>query len=363
MKSRRATAIAVMLGLSLALAPVPALAETSAEVREEVANTQAELETLSSRIAEGEARVQELQGQIETMAAESVELQTQIIEDRDQLAEIVATSYKDNADGRTLALLLSSKTVDELLSQVYYAQKVSDWQAECIERLNDDMQALEEQIAEIGTAKDEQQSALDELADQRSDLNDKVAALNAKAEQLEAEERAAAQAAAEEAARKAAEEQAAREEQERQREDALRKAQQAGDIDEYQDPSTGGTSSGGTSDNQGSTPTGGGWVSCVASAYTIADNDPPGSTATASGIPLDESVPTVAMPMSMNPSQFYGSTIEISYNGMSVIATVTDCGAMGGGSRGLDLTPAVFRAFGASSADEWGLRTVSYRFL
>ena len=106
-----------------------------------------------------------------------------------------------------------------------------------------------------------------------------------------------------------------------------------------------------------------GWISCVASAYTIADNDPPGSTATASGVPLDESVPTVAMPMSMNPSRFYGSKIEISYNGISVVATVTDCGYMGGGSRGLDLTPAIFRAFGFGSADDWGLRTVSYRFL
>ena len=67
--------------------------------------------------------------------------------------------------------------------------------------------------------------------------------------------------------------------------------------------------------------------------------------------------------MSMNPSRFYGKKIEISYNGISVIATVTDCGYMGGGSRGLDLTPAVFRAFGARSADEWGLRQVRYRFL
>ena len=69
------------------------------------------------------------------------------------------------------------------------------------------------------------------------------------------------------------------------------------------------------------------------------------------------------MPISSNPSQFYGSMIQIEYNGMTVIATVTDCGGMGGGSRGLDLTPAVFRAFGAGSCDEWGLREVRYRFL
>ncbi|MEE0027989.1 MAG: RlpA-like double-psi beta-barrel domain-containing protein, partial [Atopobiaceae bacterium] len=105
------------------------------------------------------------------------------------------------------------------------------------------------------------------------------------------------------------------------------------------------------------------WISCVASAYTIADNDPPGSTATASGIPLDDSVPTVAMPMSMNPARFYGSMIQIEYGGLTVVATVTDCGYLSGGARGLDITPAVFRAFGFSSADDWGLREVRYRFL
>ena len=105
------------------------------------------------------------------------------------------------------------------------------------------------------------------------------------------------------------------------------------------------------------------WVTCIASAYTIADNDPPGSTATASGIPLDESVPTVAMPMSMNPARFYGSKIQIEYEGLSIVATITDCGYLSGGARGLDITPAIFRAFGFSTADDWGLRQVRYRFL
>ena len=36
---------------------------------------------------------------------------------------------------------------------------------------------------------------------------------------------------------------------------------------------------------------------------------------------------------------------------------------MGGGSRVLDLQPGVWKAFGFSSCNDWGLRTVSYRFL
>lgn len=343
MKLRDLGVAALAVGISLAVAPIPVFAETSEEVRAEVAAVQAELDDLSWQISEGEAHVAELQGQIDAMADESIQLQTQLITDRNRLAEIVSDSYKTSADARTLALLLSSESMDELISQVYYAQKVSDWQADCIQRLNNDKLELEQRMAEIGEVKEQQTAELEELAVKQAELDEKVATLDAKADQLEEEEREAARRAAEEAARKAAEEKAAREAEERARQEALRAAAAAGDLKATQTPD--------------------GWISCVASAYTIADNDPPGSTATASGVPLDESVPTVAMPMSMNPSRFYGSKIEITYNGISVVATVTDCGYMGGGSRGLDLTPAIFRAFGFGSADDWGLRTVSYRFL
>ena len=363
MRVRGTAAVACALGLALTFAPVQALAETSQEVRAEVATAQAELEELTTQISEGEARVKELQGQVDTLAQESVELQTQLIEDRDRLAQIVSTSYKENSDARILALLLSSQTVDELISQAYYAQKVSDWQAECIEQLNTDKQELDVRMAQISKAKDEQKATVDELDRKRDVLDEKVAALTARAEQLEEAEAEAARKAAEEAARKAEEERKAQEERERkerERQEALERAREAGDVPGADDQ---GQAADSTEGETSSPQTGSGWITCIASAYTIEDNTPPGSTATASGIPLDHSVPTVAMPMSMNPAPFYGSQIQISYNGMTVIATVTDCGGMGGGSRGLDLTPAVFRAFGASTADEWGLRTVSYRFL
>ncbi len=346
MRYRALAVCALALAATLGVSPCLAQAETSAEVREQVAAAQAELEGLAAQVEEGEQKVQGLQDEIDALAEESVQLQSQIIQDRDRLSQIVSTSYKENSETRTLALLLSSESMDELISQFYYAQKVSDWEVECIDQLNADKASLDERMTQLRTAKDEQDAALEELEEQQDQLSQKVGELEEKADQLEEEEREAARKAAEEAARKAAEEKARREAEEKARQEALAAAAAAGDVE-----------------TKNTDLSGDGWISCVASAYTIADNDPPGSTATASGIPLDESVPTVAMPMSMNPSRFYGKKIEISYNGISVIATVTDCGYMGGGSRGLDLTPAIFRAFGFSTADGWGLRTVSYRFL
>lgn len=96
------------------------------------------------------------------------------------------------------------------------------------------------------------------------------------------------------------------------------------------------------------------WYEGVASAYSPECN---GGTATASGIPLDWTTPTVAslwLPL--------GSYIEISWGGMSVVAQVTDRGPYIGG-RDLDLSSGVIAAFGFDSTDAWGVRSVSYRTL
>lgn len=102
-----------------------------------------------------------------------------------------------------------------------------------------------------------------------------------------------------------------------------------------------------------------GWQQGTASAYTLACND--GYDATASGAKLTEDSMTVAVPSSR--SYLLGRTVEIYYNGMTVTAKVTDTGGFAPLGRDLDLAGGVWRAFGATSTDNWGVRTVSYRFL
>ena len=60
-----------------------------------------------------------------------------------------------------------------------------------------------------------------------------------------------------------------------------------------------------------------------------------------------------------NYRSYLGRAVEIKYGGKTVIATVNDCGNMGGGSRALDLQPGVFKAFGFSTCQAWGVRTVA----
>ena len=125
------------------------------------------------------------------------------------------------------------------------------------------------------------------------------------------------------------------------------------------------SSSSNNSSNSNSGSVSAGWKTGVASAYggsSDASTPNPGTTAT--GAICNDSSMGVAVPMSWpNYRSYLGRAVEIKYGGRTVIATVNDCGSMGGGSRALDLQPGVFKAFGFSTCQAWGVRTVSYRFL
>jgi len=356
-------------------------------------------------LEQGRAEVDQLNQQIDDLAEQSIALQGALIEDRQNLATTVATTYRTGGMPSMLDMLLASKDVEDFVANMYYAQKVADWQTERISQLKADKLELEQTMERIEDSRNERGLVLDVLDTTRAALQNNIDALYARAATLEEEERKAEeerlaqiarqaqleeerrkeeeakrQAAAEaarqeearlEAERQAAKEQEARDEAARQEAEAQAQAEaerkaaeeqaaaeraaqeQAAQEQAAPDPEQEPVDTSSASD----------WITCIASAYTIADNDPPGSTATASGVPLDDSIPTVAMPMSMDPARFYGSRIQIEYEGMTVIATVTDCGYMAGGARGLDLSTAVFRAFGFTTADDWGLREVRYRFL
>lgn len=106
-------------------------------------------------------------------------------------------------------------------------------------------------------------------------------------------------------------------------------------------------------------PEGEGWSAALASAYSLEDND--GWDQTASGVPLDDSTPTVAVPIEQEG--LLGAQVDIFYEGMTVRATVTDTGSFGEEGRMFDLSPAIWQGFGCSSVDDWGVREVSYRFV
>lgn len=300
------------------LAAVPPLSPTVASA-DELDNTIREAESLAGEIEKiggeldaSKARISELNGKIAAGQERQGEL-------RGYLARHVKETYKAGGPVNLLALALSSDSISQFAEMARYAESVSDMYEDALAEQEDEQERLESEYAEIVAAKDGQERKLDELESKKSELDGKVAKL--KKEKFDAAIKAAA--AAESASSTAA---------------ATAKAFDSGDTS--------------------------GWLSGTASAYG-GSSDPGCGTRTATGATVSDWSMGVAVPMSMpNYRSYLGRQVEISYGGgKSVIATVNDCGGMGGGSRVLDLQPGVFKALGESTCNGWGLRTVKYRFL
>lgn len=102
-----------------------------------------------------------------------------------------------------------------------------------------------------------------------------------------------------------------------------------------------------------------GWHTGMASAYDLETNQ--GWDATALGVTLARDSVTVAVPEGQE--HLLGRAVEIVYGDTVVVATVTDTGGFAKYGRALDLAGGVWKAFGASTWGEWGVRQVSYKFL
>lgn len=309
--------VAACLAASPLAAAVPPLAPTIASADElddtirEAESLAGEIEKIGGELDASKARIAELNGKIAAGQERQGEL-------RGYLARHVKETYKAGGSVNIIALALSSDSISQFAEMARYAQSISDMYGDALAEQQDEQERLESEYAEIVAAKDGQERKLDDLKSKKSELDGKVAKL--KKEKSDAAMKAAA--VAESASSAAA---------------ATAKAFDSGDTS--------------------------GWLSGTASAYG-GSSDPGCGTRTATGATVSDWSMGVAVPMSMPGYRSYlGRQVEISYGGKSVIATVNDCGGMGGGSRVLDLQPGVFKALGASTCNGWGLRTVKYRFL
>lgn len=362
--------LAGALALFSPIAPrTVALADPVDEARAALDAAEASMSSIAAEYDALAAEVSELQDRIDETAAEAMVVQQAVIEGRERLGATVAYDYRSGAAMSLLSLILDSASFSELIDNMEYVSQIGEYYAE-------EVQAQKERRAEleaIGAQLDEQKAAQDEALSA-------LAAKQAEAEAVVASASAQlASAEAEEAARLAALQAAADQMQQTPgsdrgddfvmdpdanttgREDVV----QGGAQTPSGSGGSGSADSPGSSADQGSSDSGEGWKSGIASAYggsTDPSTPNPGTTAT--GALCDDWSMGVAVPMSMpNYRSYFGRTVEIKYNGMTVYATVNDCGSMGDGSRVLDLQPGVWKAFGYSSCRSWGLRTVTYRFL
>ena len=321
--------------------------------------------------ADHEALVQEvadLQKRIDETTAQALEAQQEVIDGRAALAKAAVYEYRGGSAQSLVKLLLEAESFDELVRNLVYLSSVVQYQVDEVEAQKERSARFDALMEDLNAQKDEQDRKLAELEKKKvqaeqtvSDASTRlqgaqgeyasmVEELQRKIEEAEAQGSAPAEPVAVDESNT----------------NTVRPGDQMTDV--APDPSPSPAPDGGSGSDPAPEPApdpGAGWSTGIASAYG-GSTDPytpnPGTTAT--GAVCDDWSMGVAVPMAWPRYwQYYGRTVEISYGGMTVLATVNDCGYMGGGSRVLDLQPGVWKAFGFSSCNDWGLRTVSYRFL
>lgn len=405
-RTARASAVALLAGLlALALAPAAwtapapvawadetdeaqaAADEAQAAVDEALAaveGAQSELEgakaqagAVASDYETLQQEVDDLQARIDETAAQALEAQNEVLQGRATLARSVSYQYLNGDSVQSLiTLVLESESMSDLLRNLAYLDAIVRYQADEVEAQKARTERFDALVADLDAQKDAQQGKLDELEAKKAEADQAVVEASDTLESAQSEHGEQAS-RLEELIRKAEEAAAAGEQSEpvaveESNTNTMRPGDQQQEVkpdpvpEPDPDSSEGGSESEPGAGGGGSSDTSGvGWSTGVASAYG-GSTDPytpnPGTTAT--GAVCDDNSMGVAVPMAWGRYwQYYGRTVEISYNGMTVFATVNDCGYMGGGSRVLDLQPGVWKAFGFSSCNDWGLRTVSYRFL
>lgn len=373
--SRSTCAVALTLALALACAPGlgPACALSRAWA-DEVEDAQAALDSAEQRMdgiaSEYDALKQEVEGlqtRIDDITAQALEAQQAVIAGREALGKAAVHEYRTGGSAQSLlSLVLEAQDFNELVRNLAYLESVVRFHADEVEAQKERSAQFDKLVSDLNFQKDEQEKTLAELETKRAEAQSVLSDAASRLQNAESEQVVRLEALKKQAEELAAAEQAAAEAPVV--EDATtvdRDEVAAPDTPVEPNPDPNPPSPAPSPQPEAAPDPGATWSTGVASAYGgSTDPNTPNPGRTATGAVCDDNSMGVAIPTSMpNYSSYLGRTVEISYGGMTVLATVNDTGNMGGGSRALDLQPGVWKALGATSCLDWGVRTVSYRFL
>lgn len=384
---------------SLAFLPGVAHADTVADAQSQLSSAEAQMSSIVDQYNATKSQADQLQQQIDETTQTAADAQAAVLEGREELSKDAVAHYRGNESSQLLTLLLSADNVNDLFENMHYIEMIMQDTSDKINEQKARVDTYNDALSELNGQRDQLQSQLDTLESQRSQAQAIVDAANANLQNAQGEE----------AARLSAlQQQAQSVSEDTTQNDAnvsISPEWNTGDHEEADDNASSGSSntsassgqsssnanansntgskqnsssnanSGSSNSNSGSSnssknnssssDSSTGWKSGSASAYGgSTDPSTPNPGYTATGAICNDSSMGVAVPMSMpGYRSLLGRSVEIKYNGKTVIARINDCGYMGGGSRVLDLQPGVFKALGFSSCQAWGVRTVQYRIL
>lgn len=327
--------LATALLCSSALAPASAYAATADELQNRVdAATQA--------YGDASAKVSELQAKIDESQAKIDEVNAELPEQRERAEQSLSSLYKmQQGTPGLVSLLLSSDSFADFFTTYQYLNAVQRSNTDALTELN-------RMEGELSAAQQTLQAAKDEASAQQQQAQTSMTEAQTALDELNAQ--IAAQAAAEAAAQAQAQTQA--------QSQAASGSSQAASSPAASAPSASTPSNPSATDGS-EVKSDGEWMIGMASAYSVGSNT--GGNATASGDELTDDSMSVAVPLSQR--YLLGRSVQIRYGGKTITAVVNDVGGFAAYGRVLDLAGGCWKAFGCSSASDWGVRAVQYRFL
>lgn len=261
---------ALVVTLGLATVPVSAMAATSEEL-------QAQLDLASQQLMSlyGEAEqagydldnvtrdLNNTNDQITDLEGQISEQQAQLVTKKSQLCDILASQYKMGDETGLLSLILSSDSFGDLVSNIHYANKISEQKQGAIKEVRELQESLEQNKSSLEEQRTQQEQLVADQQAKADSANQAAAQAQAYYDQLsdevkqklaeeEAERRAAAEKEAQEAAaaaKKKAEEEAASNQN---------NASNSNNGSNSSNSSNSNSNSGGSSNNNASKPNSGG---------------------------------------------------------------------------------------------------------
>ncbi len=156
-----ATAAAVA-GLGLGLAPVTALAAPSLdEARTNMESLGSALKSSQSTLSQAADDYEATQASIDQTQHDIDDTQVRLDQARSQLGGTMRTNYKGNTTRTLLELVMGSSSPEELVDNLYYADKVNSAYASQIQVVNDLSRELNDKMAELKVEQAKQQDAMD----------------------------------------------------------------------------------------------------------------------------------------------------------------------------------------------------------
>ncbi len=206
-KGRVIAGLACVLLCAGFLTPDIALAVTQKEVdeaHERLTSLGNQMYSLQSSIDEQEADLQETEDQLGQLERDMVQSEQQLGRVKEKLSKRMRSIYKAGVSN-LLTLLLSSSTFDELVSNVYYADKVAEHDSKLIASVKGMQEQIETEREQMESLKSDQEESIKAMQEEADAFDSVVDEAQRYFDSLDSElkEQLAAEAAAE--AEKAAE--------------------------------------------------------------------------------------------------------------------------------------------------------------